>query len=103
MIIDSPMNILDSDKDMEFGELFADDLAVELWVEVGLVVDDNVGPVVDGKVEPALDGEVELVVDGEVEPAVDSEVGLVVDEGVVFVAGEMLEDEPEVVGPAASY
>ncbi|KIM98770.1 hypothetical protein OIDMADRAFT_31535 [Oidiodendron maius Zn] len=103
MIIDSPMNILDSDKDPEFGELFADDLAVELWVEVGLVVDDKVGPVVDGEVEPALDGEVELIVDGEVEPPVDGEVGLVVDEGIVFVADEMLEDELEVVVPAASY
>ena len=96
------MNILDSDKDTEFGELFADDWAVELWVEVGLVVDDNVGPVVDDEVEPVLDDEVELVVDGEVEPVVDSEVGLAVDEGVVLV-DEMLDDELEVVGPAASY
>ena len=95
MTTHSPINILDSDKDTEYGELFADGLAVELWVEVGPVVDGVVGPVVDVEVGPAVDGEVGLLA--------DEVVFFVVDEVVLLVADAILEDGLTVVGPAAPY
>lgn len=42
MITKSPMNIPDIETDTEAGELFVDGLAVELWVDVGLVVEEVV-------------------------------------------------------------
>jgi hypothetical protein len=54
MITDSPMNIPDIDKDTEVGELFVDGLIVELWVEVGPVVDEGVVLVADGMLEDEL-------------------------------------------------
>jgi len=43
-------DVADIDKDTEVGELFVDGLIVELWVEVGPVVDEGVVVVADGVV-----------------------------------------------------